>query len=403
MSEDYTVLFEEWQGFYVESVSKGEGKNTIIITLKPEGLAVCRRCNRRVEKVHEYHTRLIRDLPAFESEVFLMVHTRRVSCQRCGTLTEKIPWLSPYARYTNRLADSVGRMCVFATIKDTAEYYGLSRKTVKAMDTAYLYRTVPAVNLDGIRMIAMDEFAIAKGHRYATVVIEPNRKQVLWIGRGRSRESVHPFFELLGEENCKKLRAVAMDMNSSYEQEVWEHCPNAKIVYDLFHVVAKFGREVIDRVRVDEANRLRDDKKARQVVKGSRWLLLRNKENIKKNADRIRLKELLDANKALSLVYILKDDLKQLWSFRSPWEARGFWKEWYNRAMTSNIKPLMKFAERLKLYIKGIISHSKYQLHTSVLEGINNKIKVIKRKAYGFRDDQYFFMKIKQAFPGIGT
>ncbi len=283
MSKDYSVLFEKWQGFYVERLTKVDTQSKVIITLKPEAMPLCRGCGKQTDKIHEYQTRLIRDLPAFESKVFLIVHTRRVSCPTCGNLNEQIPWLSPYARYTKRLADSVGRMCIFATIKDTASFYGLSRKTVKAMDKAYLQRTVPKVNLDGIKVIAMDEFAIEKGHRYATVVIEPNRKQVLWIGRGRSRKSVHPFFELLGDENCKKLEAVAMDMNSSYERKVWEHCPNAKIVYDLFHVVAKFGREVIDRVRVDEANRLKDDKKARKIVKGSRWLLLRNKENIKKS------------------------------------------------------------------------------------------------------------------------
>jgi transposase len=159
----------------------------------------------------------------------------------------------------------------------------------------------------------MDEFAIQRGHRYATVVIEPARKRVLWVGRGRSREEIRPFFELLGPEGCAALKAVVMDMNSAYELEVRAHAPQAQIVYDLFHVVAKYGREVIDRVRVDEANRLREDRRARRLVKGSRWLLLRNRENVTDEVDQVRLSELLEANRALLTVYVLKDDLKELW------------------------------------------------------------------------------------------
>lgn len=189
-------------------------------------------------------------------------------------------------------------------------------------------------------------------------------------------------------------------MNSSYEQEVWLHCPNAKIVYDLYHVVAKYGREVIDRVRVDQANKLRDDKNARKIIKGSRWLLLRNYSNINKPSDKIKLKELLKANKSLATVYIMKDDLKHLWKYSYTKAAQKFWKQWYSRAVYSRIEPLKKIAQRLKPYIYGIISHCTYPLHTSLLEGINNKIKVIKRMAYGYRDDEYFFMKIRQAFPG---
>ena len=164
--------------------------------------------------------------------------------------------------------------------------------------------------------------------------------------------------------------------------------------------MAKYGREVIDRVRVDEANRLREDKKARKVVKSARWLLLRNKENLAKREDHIKLRDLLAANKALMTAYVLKDDLKELWDYRYPKAAMRFWKQWYSRAIRSRIDPLKKFARKLKHYLGGIIAHCRWPLHTSLLEGINNKIKVIKRMAYGFRDDEYFFLKIRAAFPG---
>ena len=213
---------------------------------------------------------------------------------------------------------------------------------------------------------------------------------------------MRPFFELLGPERCGRIVAVAMDMNAAYDLEVKRHCPGAEVVYDLFHVVAKYGREVVDRVRVDEANRVKHDRPARKVIKGSRWLLLRNRDNIRKDEDRVRLDELLAANRKLMTVYVLKDDLKELWDYRHTGYATQFWRQWYARAIRSRIEPLKTFARKLKAYLPGILSHCRFPLHTSVLEGINNKIKVIKRMAYGFRDDAYFFLKIRQAFPGVG-
>ena len=142
------------------------------------------------------------------------------------------------------------------------------------------------------------------------------------------------------------------------------------------------------------------EKKARKVIKGSRWLLLRNPENTR-DEDRVRLQELLKANRKLTTAYLLKEDLKHLWDYSYEGAAKRFWRQWYSRAIRSRIEPLKKFARRLKGYLSGILSHCRWPLNTSVLEGINNKIKVIKRRACGFRDDDYFFLKIRQAFPGI--
>ena len=190
---------------------------------------------------------------------------------------------------------------------------GLARvdwKTAKAIDFRALERHVGPLDLDGVRRIAMDEFAIQKGHRYATVVVDVERKRVLWVGRGRSRAEVRPFFELLGPERCARIEAVAMDMNTAYDLEVRHHCPNARVVYDLFHVIAKYGREVIGRVRVDAANQLRHDKPARRVVKRAHWLLLRNPASLK-DAEQVRLAEVLEANQALLAAYVMKAQLRR--------------------------------------------------------------------------------------------
>ena len=245
----------------------------------------------------------------------------------------------------------MARLCQVLPIKHVAAFFGLGWDAVKAIDKRHLMDTLGAIDLSGVSILAMDEFAIHKGHRYATVIIDPTIKKVLWVGRGRGREDIRPFFELLGSAGRDRIKAVAMDMNGAYEAEVRAQCPDAEIVFDLFHVVAKFGREVVNRVRVDEANRLADDKPARKVVKSARWLLLRNRDNIKRQQDLIRLDELLAANHALMTVYVLKEDLKGLWKQRTKSAAKAAWESWFCRAIESAIKPLVTFARKLEAAI----------------------------------------------------
>ena len=397
-----------WEGYRLKTVGRAPAdqqrgkKPEIWIELIPDWNHTrrCGHCGRTVTAIHETTERWVRDLPILEADTWLLVHRVRVNCPTCGPRVEKLDWLDAWARFTRRFGDSVVRLAAVLPLKQVAEFYGLHWETVKRLDKEHLQRTLGPVDLADCEVIAMDEFAIQKGHRYATVVVEPLRKQVLWVGRGRSREDIRPFFELLGEQGRAGIQAVAMDMNKAYEEEVYSQCPQAEVVFDLFHVVAKYGREVIDRVRVDEANRLKHDAHARKVVKGSRWLLLRNYDNIEHEEDRVRLEELLSANRKLAKVYILKDDLKALWDYRHVGYARRFWLDWYARAIRSRIGPLRDFARRLKAKIDGVLAHCRWPLHTSLLEGINNKIKVIKRMAYGYRDDEYFFLRIRAAFPG---
>lgn len=410
MSDSQSIAFlGRWEGFQVGAVQRRERspdrprEEVWIELIEVKGEAMrCSGCGRPLDRVYDIEQRWVRDLPLLDAETWLRLPRRRVDCPRCGPKVEHLPWLAPYSRVTRRLADSVARLCRDVPIRQVAAYFHLDWKTVKRIDKEHLQERLGPVDLAGVTVLLMDEFAIQKGHRYATTIVDPYTKRVLWVGRGRSRESLRPFFALLGREGRRAIRAVVMDMNGAYEEEVRAQCPQAEVIYDLFHVVAKYSREVIVRVRGDEANRLRSGKAACQVIKSSHWLLLRNKENISRPQDRVRLRELLAANRALFTVYVLKDELKHLWDFRYPKAALRFWKHWYGWAVRSRIEPLRRFAHRLKPYLPGIISHCRWRLHTSLLEGINNTIKVIKRRAYGFHDDDYFFLKIRAAFPGIG-
>jgi transposase len=323
-----------------------------------------------------------------------------VAWPRCGPKLEELAWLAPYSRVTTRLALEVAGLCRWLPVAHVAVYMNLHRHTVKAIDKEHLHQTLGPPDLSNVEVIALDEFSIQKGHRYATVIIDPRCKRVLWICVGRSRAEIRPFFEALKETGRQKLRAAVMDMNGAYEVEVRAQCPNARIVYDLFHIAANYSRRVIDEVRQDEVARLKRDKEGRRIIKGARWLLLRNRENLRET-QAVQLQELLAANQALAIVYILKEDLKQLWQHDCYPTALRFWTQWHRRAITSGVEPLRKFAHFMEGKLDGILSHCQFPFHTSLLEGINNKIKVIKRMAYGYRDHEYFFLKIRAAFPGI--
>jgi len=388
-----------WEGFHV--VDLQVGTDTVHVTLEPDPASSvsCGGCQRGDLPVHEYCRRRIRDLPMLGKAVLLQVTLRRVACPDCGARMEAVSWLERHARLTRRLADAASTLCARMATAHVAELFGLHWSTVRTLDQRRLTRTVEALPEAMPRRLAMDEFALYKGHRYASVVLDADTRRVLWIGEGRSRAAIRPFFQALGEAGCARIEAVAMDMNTAFDLEVRHHCPNARVIYDLFHVIAKYAREVISRVRVDAANQLRHDKPARRVVKRSHWLLLRNPANLKDH-EQVRLGEVLQANQSLLAVHVMKEQLKALWNAPTARAWRVAWKQWLAHAQESGIPALVHFAKCLRPYWRGIVSRVRWPMHTGQLEGINNKIKVIKRMAYGYRDSAYFFLKIKAAFPG---
>lgn len=388
-----------WEGFLVSDLDRKPGAVWITLRRHPDAPMVCSGCGANCHQVHEAGRRIIRDMPMFGEPVWLRVPLRRVRCGQCGTRAERIPWLDRHARITRRLADFVGLWCEKLPVAHVCKLSGLHWETVRKIDRQRLEEQLARLPDAHPTRLVMDEFALFKGHRYATVVLDADSRQVLWVGEGRSREAIRPFFEWLGPERCADIEAVAMDMNTAFDLEVQLHCRKARVVYDLFHVIAKYGREVIDRVRVDEANRLRQDRPQRKVVKRARWLLLRNRENVPA-AQQASLDELLAANQALMTVYVMKTALKELWQQPGGWQWIRAWRNWLKMAQESEIEPLRKFAAKLKPYWRGIASRLRWPMHTGQLEGINNRIKVMKRMAYGYRDSDFFFLKIKAAFPG---
>ncbi len=388
-----------WPGFRITKLERQPGQ--IDIRLEPDDGAelACGHCKGACPIVHERQWRRVRDLPLLGQRVELQVLMSRVSCPSCGARLQHIEWLARYARMTQRLSEAVALWCTKLPVAHVAQMFALHWSTVREIDARQLRQRLERLPRAQPRRLIMDEFALHKGHRYASVVLDADTRRVLWIGVGRARTSVREFFRGLGPQGCARIQAVAMDMNTAYDLEVRHHCPRARIVYDLFHVVAKYAREVISRVRVDAANELRQDRPARRVVKQAHWLLLRNPARLEPR-QQVHLQEVLAANQSLMTVYVMREQLKSLWNAPDAWEWRRRWRQWLEHARQSEIPALIRFANLLKPYWRGILSRVRWPMHTGTLEGINNKIKLIKRMAFGYRNTDYFFLKIKAAFPG---
>lgn len=261
--EELSTLLGGWEGFTIvavrrEPVSATQPVPRVVIELAavPTRPKRCGRCDAEVATVHEVTLRRVRDLPLMDAETWIEFPRARVECPRCGPTVEAVPWLDRYQRMTTRLAAAIARLAQVLPIKHVAQWFAVGGETVKQIDPRALVGRLGPIDLTDVRVIAIDEFAIHRGHRYATVVANPVTRKVLWVGRGRAREDLRPFFALLGPDGCARPEAAVMDMSGAYADGGRAQCPHAAIVYDLFHAVAKYGREVVDRVRVDETNRL---------------------------------------------------------------------------------------------------------------------------------------------------
>jgi transposase len=402
VEQDYIDILINIPGFSVAmvgTINGSDGSKELMIELKrKESLYRCR-CGREFNIRYDSSERSVRDLSYGPwKRAWLVFWQARVDCPDCGVVTEVLDWVAPLKTYTKRLAAAVALSCrEMRSLKSVAAQFGLHWGTVKEMDKAALLRELPDPGSASPRLMGVDECAIKKRHHYATVVADLETMEVPYVAEDRTIDSLAGFYRALGQEKCNRVEAVAMDMWPAYEEATRAHCPNAVLVYDPFHLIMAYGRDVIDKVRNHEYARASE--KNKPVIKGSKYLLLKNRENLDPSKDEpARLSELLSLNRNLAVVYALKDDLKQLWRYRSLGWARNWFKGWHRRAMRSRIEPLKKFAGKLKGHLPGIMAHCRFPIHTGFLEGINNKIKVIKRVSFGFRDLEYFFMRIRGAF-----
>jgi len=276
------------------------------------------------------------------------------------------------------------------TIEDVAYNVGMNWNTIKNIEKKYLKLHYSKPDLSGVKRIAIDEFSISKGHSYMTVIMDLDRSKVIYVGEGRSSESLENFWKRISHLKIQ-IEAIAMDMWPAYIKSAITNAPGGDIIFDRFHIV-KMLNKTLDELRRDI---YRDETQynKRVLMKGTRWLLLMNQDNLSEKA-KTRLEEALAVNKPLSIAYYLKEEIKLLWSQNNLTQALNFLQQWVKKAHVSGIKKLIEFANTLMAHRTGIINWYKHRISTGPLEGFNNKIKVLKRKAYGYRDFEFFILKI---------
>jgi len=396
MSSLSIAAYFPWNRVVIAGQNVSSEVDLAVVDVRPDRrfAPLCSRCSQPASRVVSEEVRAVRDLNFASASVHLRLSYRKVYCPACrAVIVEELEAVDRWQRVTRRLARSVHDLCKRMTVSDVADHFGLGWKTVKNIDKNFLEEHYDETDCAGLRLLAVDEIAVRKGHKYMTVVIDYETGRVVWMGEGRTRETLSAFFAQMTEEQKVGIEAVAMDMWEPYIQAVGDALPNAKIVFDLFHVVAAYGK-VIDRVRNSEMSKATLSQRA--LIRGTKYLLL--KRHVTDPDERERLRKLLQANETLSTVYILKEMLVRIWRYRSrAWAARAL-AEWCALArMVPHPEP-SRFARTLERYRQGILNHCEFPIHNSKLEGVNNKIKVIKRRAYGYHDDRYFVLKVKQAF-----
>ena len=382
-------------------------------------------------KVHicELTNKHLRDMPIWSGvsqDICFQCH--RYRCVECGKKhTEDIPLQYPGTRITERAAKWIQTLLLNkVSIRNIQKITHIHWETIRNIHIASMEKTLEKHTEDlkaagyHPQFLAVDEFAIHKGHTYATCVMDLETGEVLWVGNGRSKEDFRRFFDEVEPSFIANVKAVAMDMNASYHLLVKEYLPEAKIVYDRYHMQTQYGKEVLGVVRLEEARKHKaqsiqmstqlskataeerkalreeicEEKHQYSVMKKLRWTLLTNGDKLSTSQTE-HLTAILNAHSSLAVCYAMKEEMIELFRIRNLKEAMAGWQKWFDAAKASGIPALIRFAELKEKRIDGLVAHAIYPISTGKLEGFNNKIKVAKRVGYGFRDDRYFFLLVR--------
>jgi len=353
----------------------------------------CAACGHDHVHIVEWFHREWRALPIGDRPVWIEMMVPKVECQSCGA-RRRVPvsFADPFRKHTKRFEDFVMELLQFMTPSDVSRHLGISWHAANDIQKRRLSREFGRPKLKNLKRIAIDEIYLGKRHKYITLVLDLDSRAVVFVGDGKGADALKPFWRKLKAAKTK-IRAVATDMSPAYIFAVRNNLPKARLVFDRFHVVKLFN-EKLTRLR-RELYREATDLLQKNVLKGTRWLLMKNPENLNdgKN-ERQRLEEALELNQSLAVAYYLKEDLRQFWEQIDRRAAGKFLTAWCRRAEASGIRLLQKLAKTIRGHRNGLLAWYADPISTGPLEGINNKIKLIQRRAYGYRDLELFKLRI---------
>lgn len=350
----------------------------------------CSYCQSRDVIRRGFRIRKLRTIPIGHKPVFLNVRVARLQCETCGCCRqEAIDLARPRKSYTRKLEGYIMKLSTVMTILDIAHHVALDWHQVAEVISNHLKCREKQRSWRKVSRIAIDEIAVRKGHNYLSVVVNLDSGEVLDVVEGRNSEALAPVFRRLKKARAR-LKAIAIDLSPAYIKAVRDYAPKqVRIVHDRFHLI-QLVNKALDAVRRQEQSRA-EKKQGQQVLKGARYLLLRAREKLLQTQNKAsRLEALLAINENLNRAYLLKEDLRQLWEQPDKKSARTFLRVWLKEALSVSMAPIRQLAKTIKNNATGILSWFDHRISTGPLEGLNNKIKVLKRRAYGYRNYKFF-------------
>lgn len=365
------------------------GEELVVLFERSKRRPVCPRCGRMVKRVEDVYVRCVRDLDVGGLHCYLQYPEYKIFC-KCGHRGfERLDFVREYGRCTRRYEGYVARLCDYMSIKEASLIVGLDWKTVKTIDKNSLREGIPDIRWTGLKRIGVDEIAYEKGHKYLTIVRDIDGGGVVWAGIGRKELTLDLFFAVLGREKSREIRVAVMDMWDPYIASVRNNT-GAEIVFDKFHI-AKKANEALDSIRKKEFTKA--DPLLRKEWKKKRFIILTREKNLQ-DEKKETLTTLLESNQSLTRAYILKEQLLDIMDEHDENNAMARLKTWKDNVAESGLEEYRSLEKTLDHYMYGIQNYFKHQLTNAGSEGFNNKINLIKRRAYGFHDIEYFMLKI---------
>lgn len=380
--------FYQFEGFKFRDSYLEDGAILIELT-RTRSTGICPCCGIRCRHIHHTRSRRVRDLSVVNTPVFIAFTSYQLDCA-CGyNGYETLSFVDEYSRYTRRFEERVVILCVKMTIKDAASELGISWDAVKNIDKKHLRKYLIPLDEAHPTSIGIDEIAYEKGQHYLTVVRDGDLGKVIWVGEGRKKESLDEFFKALGPAKSWAIKRVVMDMWDPYIASVRANT-DALIIFDKFHIAKKIN-EAVDAVRKQEFAKA--DPSERKAMKHKRFLILARRKNLDEEK-RETLRELITINTTLEIAYLLKEQVLDIFDERNREVALSRLAKWFRNVADAGIESFDAVVKTMQHYIYGIINYFDCPLTNAASEGFNNKINVIKRRAYGFRDLEYFKLKI---------
>jgi transposase len=388
-------------GYKIIKIEKSATRIDIWLEPYKRNHGICSGCGKTHKKgFHSSKETTAEDVSLGNVRTYIHVDKRRYRCPHMGRIcTEEISWLELGGRVTKRFSEQVSRLTAITTNQEAGWYLGLDDEKVYRIDKAHLQRQAEEklIPIPHATNISIDEVSYRKHHRYLTNVVDVDEKKVIWNAKGRKKEILNEYYKGLGDDGCGCIETAALDGAQGFISSTEDYAINAIIVLDRFHATQKVNN-AIDRVRKDELKRARKEENQELIDLincKQRFILLKKKGRLSKKQT-ITLDKLCSLNEKIYQALILKDDILSVYDCETEDEAKEHLRGWFERALNSGIDAFVELARKILAKVSYILNWFKRRISSAISEGINNKIKRLKRMAYGYRDIDYFRLKIHQ-------